>query len=44
MSQRVVIDTNVYVSQFIRPNSVAGRAVIKAWEEATTLVSTATWT
>jgi putative PIN family toxin of toxin-antitoxin system len=43
MSQGVVIDTNVYVSRFIRPNSVPGRAVLKAWAEAETLVSTATW-
>jgi hypothetical protein len=30
MSQRVVIVTNMYVSRFIRPNSVPGQAVLKA--------------
>jgi len=44
MRQRVVIDTNVYVSRLIRPGSVPGCAVIKAWNEAETLISTAIWT
>lgn len=44
MSQRIVIDTNVYVSRFIRPSSTPGLAVAKASQEATTLVSIATWT
>jgi putative PIN family toxin of toxin-antitoxin system len=44
MSQRIVIDTNVYVSRFIRPSSIPGLAVARAWQEATTLVSIATWT
>jgi putative PIN family toxin of toxin-antitoxin system len=43
MGQRLVIDTNVYVSFFIRSNSGAGRAVTKAWQQATTLVSLETW-
>ena len=43
MIRRVVVDTNVYVSFFIRPDSVPGRAVFMAWEQATTLVSTETW-
>ena len=44
MSQRIVIDTNVYVSRALRGASVPGRAVDKAWLEAETLLSTATWT
>ena len=43
MSLRIVIDTNVYVSRALRSNSVPGMAVNKAWLEATTLLSTATW-
>src|SRR5208337_5656550 len=42
MSKRIVIDTNVYVSRLLNPLSVPGRAVAKALEEATTLVSLAT--
>jgi putative PIN family toxin of toxin-antitoxin system len=42
MSRRIVIDTNVYVSRLLNPFSVPGRAVAKALEEATTLVSFAT--
>jgi putative PIN family toxin of toxin-antitoxin system len=42
MSKRIVIDTNVYVSRLLNPFSVPGRAVAKALEEATTLVSSAT--
>ena len=44
MSQRIVIDTNVYLSRALRGASVPGRAVDKAWLEAETLLSTATWT
>jgi putative PIN family toxin of toxin-antitoxin system len=43
MRQRIVIDTNVYVSRLLKPLSVPGRSVAKAWNEATTLVSSATW-
>ena len=43
MSLRVVIDTNVYVSRALRCNSVPGKAVDKAWLEATILFSMATW-
>lgn len=43
MSQRIVIDTNVYVSRALRVASVPGKAVNKAWLEATTLLSTGTW-
>src|SRR5271170_91209 len=39
MSQRIVIDTNVYVGFFIRSDSGSGRAVSKAWREATNLIS-----
>jgi putative PIN family toxin of toxin-antitoxin system len=42
MKQRIVVDTNVYVSRLLRPSSVPGKAVAKAWLEATTLVSSAT--
>ena len=44
MKQRIVIDTNVYVSLFIRPESIPARAVEKAWQQAKTLVSLETWT
>ncbi len=43
MRKRVVLDTNIYVSRFIRPTAIPGQAVAKAWTEATTLMSTATW-
>lgn len=43
MSLRVVIDTNVYVSRALRIGSTPGMAVDKAWLEATTLFSAATW-
>jgi putative PIN family toxin of toxin-antitoxin system len=42
MRQRIVIDTNVYVSRLIREQSNPGRAVARAWIEAVTLVSSAT--
>jgi putative PIN family toxin of toxin-antitoxin system len=44
MRQRIVIDTNVYVSSFIRPESVPAQAVAKAWRRAQTLASLETWT
>ena len=40
---RVVIDTNVYVSRYIRPHSVPGRAVERVWTESQTLISAPTW-
>lgn len=43
MSLRIVIDTNVYVSRLLLPNSTPGKAVVRAWME-TTLVSVETWT
>ena len=43
MRQRIVIDTNVYISRALRGASVPGMAVDKVWLEATTLLSTATW-
>jgi putative PIN family toxin of toxin-antitoxin system len=39
MKQRIVIDTNVYVSRLIREQSTPGRAVGRAWREAITLTS-----
>ena len=39
MSKRIVVDTNVYVSRLIQPDSVPGRAVAKAWQDAKTLIS-----
>jgi putative PIN family toxin of toxin-antitoxin system len=42
MKQRIVIDTNVYVSRLLRETSIPGRAVGRAWREAITLVSYAT--
>ena len=41
MRQRVVIDTNVYVSRLIREQSIPGQAVGRAWREAVTLTSAA---
>jgi putative PIN family toxin of toxin-antitoxin system len=41
MRQRVVIDTNIYVSRLIREQSIPGQAVGRAWREAVTLTSTA---
>jgi hypothetical protein len=43
MSRRIVIDTNVYVSRFIRPTSVPGLAVIKAVREDQPLISMPIW-
>jgi putative PIN family toxin of toxin-antitoxin system len=43
MIQRVVIDTNVFISRALRVGSNSGMAVDKAWLEATTLFSAATW-
>jgi uncharacterized protein len=43
VTRRVVVDTNVYVSHLIRPSSTPGRALLKAWSEDDTLISTATW-
>jgi putative PIN family toxin of toxin-antitoxin system len=36
---RVVIDTNVYISSFLRPNSLPTKAIRKAEQEALLLVS-----
>ena len=41
--QRIVIDTNVYVSRFLRPDSKPGQTVVKVWLTAIPLLSTATW-
>jgi putative PIN family toxin of toxin-antitoxin system len=43
MNLRTVTDTNVYVSRALRPESVPARAVEKAWLQAKTLISAATW-
>jgi len=43
MSKRIVIDTNVYVSRYLRPDSVPGKALAKAWLESETLISLPTW-
>ena len=43
MSRRIVIDTNVYVSRFIRPASVPGLAVVKAVRQDQTLISMPIW-
>lgn len=42
MRQRIVVDTNIYVSRLIREQSTPGRAVARAWKEGITLVSAAT--
>ncbi len=42
MKQRIVIDTNVYISRLLLEQSVSGRAVARAWREDVTLVSTST--
>lgn len=36
---RVVLDTNVYVSRYLRPESVPGHAVARAWTETHALIS-----
>ena len=43
MSRRVVIDTNVYVSRALGIGPIPRMAVDKAWLEASTLFSMATW-
>jgi putative PIN family toxin of toxin-antitoxin system len=42
MRLRVVVDTNVYVSRLLNPDSIPGKAVGRAWTDAITLVSVAT--
>jgi len=42
MNQRIVIDTNVYVSRFLRPTSVPGRAVERVLTADLPLISRAT--
>lgn len=42
MKQRIVLDTNVYVSRLLREQSIPGQAVARAWTEAATLISIAT--
>ena len=41
--RRVVLDTNVCVSRFLRPHSTPGRAVETAWVSTHTLISVPTW-
>ncbi len=43
MEQRIVIDTNVYVSRALRSHSIPGIAVAKAWRDDVPLLSDATW-
>ena len=43
MGLRIVIDTNVYVSRFLRPDSVPGAAVAKAWSTGLPLISKPAW-
>ena len=43
LRSRIVIDTNVLVSQAIRPSSIPARAVDKAASSARLLFSAATW-
>lgn len=43
MGRRIVIDTNVYVSQFIRPTSTPGQAVIRVLEQDQALISLSIW-
>lgn len=42
-TRRIVLDTNVYVSRFLRPQSVPGLAVAKAWMTCQPLISIPTW-
>lgn len=39
MRLRIVIDTNVYISRYLLPDSVPGRAVCKIWQEHRVLTS-----
>jgi putative PIN family toxin of toxin-antitoxin system len=41
--RRIVVDTNIYVSRFLNPQSIPGRAVAKALLEGIPLISTAAW-
>ncbi len=43
MRQRIVVDTNVYVSRALRPVSIPGQAVARVWREDIPLLSEATW-
>jgi uncharacterized protein len=41
MPKRIVVDTNVFVSRFMLPQSVSGRAVARIWLETQPLISIA---
>ncbi len=43
MSVRVVVDTNIYVSRYLRPHSVPGKVVEKVFSDMTPLTSIETW-
>jgi putative PIN family toxin of toxin-antitoxin system len=43
MRRRIVIDTNIYVSRFLREASVPGQAVARIWRETIPLISIAAW-
>ena len=43
MQPRIVIDTNVYESRYLRPNSLPGFAVASVWQNGTALLSLPTW-
>lgn len=43
MAGRIVVDTNVYISRLIRPESVPGRALAQVWERDRALISHAAW-
>lgn len=43
MNWRVVVDTNIYVSRYLRPHSVPGKVVEKVFSDMTPLISIETW-
>jgi uncharacterized protein len=43
MTPRVVVDTNIYVSRLLNPQSIPGQAVARALLGARMLISSATW-
>lgn len=40
---RIVVDTNVYVSRFLRPDSIAGQSVAHAWRHGVVLITEPCW-
>ena len=41
--RRIVIDTNVFISQLLKPDSIPAPAIVKAVDSATLLISDSTY-